>query len=212
MRLPGVLERKNAVHDGADPPTREIPPEAVQAQSDAVRQARLQAIGEVPPVVEGTFHRLAGSVIHDLYGLRTLLGQPEGVVSTELWHDGWGINTVLQYADGFRCALTWVELLKVWAFEETLEVYGHDRRVLLTYPSGFTRGQPSHLVIQGIDADGTSYRQEPAITWDNPFTNELRHFHACITQNMPCHTPLEAARLDICLIIDIIKRYLSTTP
>ncbi len=189
----------------------DIPPDAAHAQADAARAARLQAIGEVHPYVVDAFHRLSGSIIHDLYGLRTLLGQPQRVVSTELWHDGWGINTVLQYEGGFICTLTWVELLKVWAFEETLEIYGHDQRVILTYPSGFTRGQPSHLVLQGIDSDGISYRKEPTITWDNPFTNELRHFHACITQNTPCRTPLEEARNDISLVIDIIKAYTSNT-
>ena len=187
----------------------DIPEAAVAAQQTARRQALKEALGEPPPEAERAFFILSGSAIHDLYGLRTLFGQPERVASTEVWYDGWGINTVLQYAGDFRCALTWVELLKVWAFEETLEVYGDDRRVLLSYPSGFTRGQPSDLAIHGINAAGTSYRQQPAVPWDNPFTNELRHFHECITEGVPCRTPLSSARDDVSLIIDIVRAYIA---
>jgi hypothetical protein len=35
---------------------------------------------------------------------------------------------------------------------------------------------------------------------------ELRHFHACITEGKVCRTPIESARDDVALIIDIIKR------
>ena len=56
------------------------------------------------------------------------------------------------------------------------------RRVLLTYPTGFSRRVLSTLTIQGIDEHGTSYRKEPAIPWESAFTAELRHFHACITE------------------------------
>ena len=36
---------------------------------------------------------------------------------------------------------------------------------------------------------------------------ELRHFQACITDGEPCRTPVEDARYDIALIIDITKAY-----
>lgn len=182
----------------------DLPAAAVEETRLARRQAVGQAIGAVPPAVEGAFGRLSGSAIHDLYGLRALFGVPDRVVSTELWNDGWGINTVLQYGD-FRCAFTWVELAKLWDFRETLEVYGDDQRVLLSYPSGFSPGIPSSLTLQGIDADGQAYRQQPAIPWDNPFTVELQHFYACIDADAPCRTPLTEARDDIKLIIDITK-------
>ena len=88
-------------------------------------------IGDVLPDVEGAFLRLAGSMIHDLYGLRHMAGPPTRVLNTEIWNDGWGISTLLECAGGARCAATWVELRDVRDFKETLEVCRDDRRVLL---------------------------------------------------------------------------------
>lgn len=51
----------------------DIPEEAVAAQHAARRQALKEALGEPPPEAEKAFFTLAGSAIHDLYGLRTLL-------------------------------------------------------------------------------------------------------------------------------------------
>jgi len=33
--------------------------------------------------------------------------------------------------------------------------------------------------------------------YDESFSRELRHFHACIADGAPCRTPPENARLDI---------------
>jgi predicted dehydrogenase len=185
----------------------DLPGDAIDETRQARAAAVTQAIGTVDSDIQAAFSHLAGSAIHDLYGLRTLFGVPEKVVSTEVWYDGWGLHSVLQYANDVRCAYTWVELPKLWDFRESLEVYGDDCRVLLSYPSGFSPGIPSTLVLQGIDAEGTSYRQEPAIPWDNAFTNELRHFHACVTQDQACRTPLDEAKHDIALIIDMVKAF-----
>jgi predicted dehydrogenase len=176
-----------------------------EATAQARREAVRQAIGDVPPELEGAFLRLAGSMIHDLYGLRHLVGPPVSVIHTEIWDDGWGINTLLECANGARCAATWVELREVRDFKETLEVCGSDRRVLLSYPTGFARGILSTVEIQALDADGHPLRSWPAVSWESPFVSELRHFHACITRNEVPRTPLESARLDVALVIDIVR-------
>ena len=63
------------------------------------------------------------------------------------------------------------------------------------------------MVIQGTDPDGTAYRTEPAVDWESAFLRELRHFHECIVDGTPNRTPLAAARDDISLIIDILRKY-----
>jgi predicted dehydrogenase len=182
--------------------------EAIQAARKAARQ---EAIGDVPAHVERAFHLLAGSMIHDLYGLRTMMGMPTAVVSTEIWFEGRAITLTLEYANGARCVATWVDLPDLWDFQETLEIYGSDKRVILSYPTGFARGILSTVTIQGIDEDGATFRKEPAVDWESAFVRELRHFHACITQDTPCRTSVESARDDISLIIDIIKCYVGGT-
>jgi len=160
-----------------------------------------------PRDIESAFFTLAGSMIHDLYGLRLMLGMPSAVRSTEIWNDGRAISTVLEYPNGARCVATWADLPHLWDFKETLEVYGDDRRVLLSYPTGFARGILSHVTLQEIGPDGTALRTEPAIDWESAFVRELRHFHACITTGAPCRTPVSDARDDVALIIAIVQAY-----
>lgn len=172
-------------------------------RSAAVRKA----IGDASPAVQRAFGLLSGSAIHDLYGLRVLLGVPNAVVSTEIWRDGRAVTFTLEYPNGARCVANWIHLPDLWDFRETLEVYGDRQRVLVSYPTGFARGILSRVVIQGTDEHGRAYRTEPAVDWESAFLRELRHFHDCIVAGAPNRSPLAAARADISLIIDIIKRY-----
>ncbi|MFT5088213.1 MAG: putative dehydrogenase [Candidatus Latescibacterota bacterium] len=185
----------------------DIPATAIEYTRRARAAAVQQAIGDVSDTVRSAFGHLSGSMIHDLYGLRAILGVPEKVVSTEIWNDGWGINTVFSYASGARCAATWVELLNVREFKETLEICGDESRVLLSYPTGFSRGILSTLEVQRLDNDNAPVREHPAIAWESPFVRELKHFHACITQGEIPRTPLTEVKHDIALIIDIIEAY-----
>jgi predicted dehydrogenase len=162
----------------------------------------------VPAAAASAFRTVAGSMIHDIYGLRLMMGPPQRVVSTEIWNQGRGINTVLAYESGARCAASWVSLPGLWNFTETLEVYAEDRRVMVNYPSGFARGIPSRVAVHGVDGEGRTFCKEPAVEWDNAFLCEMRHFHSCITGSVSCRTPVEDARHDIALVIDIVKAYL----
>ena len=136
-----------------------------------------------------------------------MLGVPNKVVSTEIWFNGRAVTMTLEYPSGARCVASWVDLPDLWDFRETLEVYGDDKRVLITYPTGFSRGILSTVTVQGVDEKGTTYRLEPAIDWESAFSRELRHFYECVRNGATCRTPVESARDDIALIIDVIKAY-----
>lgn len=185
----------------------DVPGEAIAAVQAARKAADLEAIGDVSKPVSMAFHLLAGSMIHDLYGMRTMLGLPNRIVATDIWFDGRAFTMTLEYPSGARCVASWVDLPKLWDFKETLEVYGDDKRVLVSYPTGFSRGILSTVTIQGIDTEGVTYRQEPAIDWESAFVREMRHFHDCIVNGTPCRTPVESAKEDIGFIIDVIENY-----
>jgi len=187
----------------------DIPPDAHEVVSIAREKAIHDAIGDVPDSVRGAFFLLSGSMIHDLYGMRVMLGMPNTVVSTEIWDGSRAITFVLEYPNGARCVATWVDLPNLWDFKETLEIYGDDKRVIVSYPTGFARGILSTVTVQGIDSAGTTFRQEPAISWESAFVRELRHFHECITGGIPSRTSVEPARNDIALIIDIVNSYVT---
>ena len=184
-------------------------PAGTLAESHAARKAAvLDAIGEAHEDAVRAFHTLSGSMIHDLYCLRALLGIPESVVSTEVWSEGRAISTVLSYGNGTRCVASWVDLPQLWDFRETLEVYGGDRRVLVSYPTGFARGILSTVVLHEINEVGETSTRQPALAWESPFVRELRHFHSCITGQEACRTPVAEARDDIRLIIDITRSFI----
>jgi predicted dehydrogenase len=188
----------------------DIPAGVMEATRAARTAARREAIGDVPPNVEKAFYLLSGSMIHDLYGMRTMLGMPSRVVSSDIWYDGRAVTMNLEYPNGARCVASWVDLPDLWDFQESLEVYGDDKRVIVEYPTGFARGLLSRVTVQGIDAQGTHYKQEPAIDWESAFSRELRHFYDCVRNGAQCRTPVESARDDIALIIDIVKKYLES--
>jgi len=210
----------NHLHPNNDLHTRQFDirrfddiPSSVIEETRAARQAAIkQAIGDVPPHVSGTFSLLSGSMIHDLYGMRTMLGVPNRVVSTDIWLNGRAVTMTLEYPNGSRCVATWVDLPELWDFQESLEIYGDNKRVIVEYPTGFARGPLSKVTIHGIDANGTTYKQEPAIDWETAFSREMRHFYECVRNGIPCRATVESARADIALIIDIIKCYQAQAP
>ena len=189
----------------------DVPDSARSEGRKAYMETLRDAFGELCEAAEPVSGITSG-LIHDLYSLRTMLGPPSAVISAEIWQNNRAITTVMEYPNGARCVLTRVDLQKLWDFRETLEVYGQDKRVLLSYPTGFSRRVMSTLVVQGIDGDGTTYRKEPAISWDSAFTAELRHFHDCITQGTECRSSLAHARQDVKLIIDITMCHLTGEP
>ena len=183
-------------------------PAAVAEQNRAARDAAIyDAIGTVEPAIVRAFGLLSGSLIHDLYGLRALFGRPAKVAATEIWQDGRAVSTTLQYAPGFRCVATWVDLPDLWNFRETLEVYSPRKRVLISYETGFSRAH-SRLRIHGIDGSGSTYSTEPALDWESPFRRELRHFHGCITGGARPRSPISETGDDIELIIEIVNAHL----
>ena len=196
----------------------DVPADAFKPAGAAREKAQAEAIGDmlsqtgletdVRNKAQRVFYLLAGSMIHDIYSLRVMLGSPSEIISAEVWSEGRGVSIVFGYPNGARCVATWVDLPDLWDFRETLEIYGDNKRVIVSYPTGFSRGILSEVTIHGIDADGTTYSKTPAIAWESAFVRELRHFHACITEGEPCYTSLESARNDIALIIDIVRCYI----
>jgi predicted dehydrogenase len=168
-----------------------------------------QALGypdgaSLPDDVNFAYSIILGSMIHDIGNLHGLFGPPRRVLSAEIWLNGRGVNTVLDYGDDKRAVCSWVDLPELWDFKETLEVYGSRERVLVSFPTGFARGLPSIVTLHGMDADRTPWRQE--YQWhDNPFKLELQHFGECIRAGKQPITPGRDAIADIALVGDIVR-------
>jgi len=165
----------------------------------------------VPERIARAYNLILGSMIHDIGNLHGLFGPPKRVLSAEIWLDGRAVSTVLDHGSDRRGVVSWVDLPDLWDFKETLEVYGSRERVLVSFPTGFSRGLPSYVTLHGMDADRTPWRKE--FSWhDNPFKLELQHFGQCIRTGQPPLTPGRDVIADIQLVGDIVRTYLEGDP
>ena len=182
----------------------DVPAAESQALETLRDQTRAAAIGaDATPAERYAFGMLIGSMIHDISCLRGLFGPPERVVSAEIWHEGRGFSTVLAYPDERRCVMSWVDLPNLWDFQETLEVYGADERVIISFATGFSRGQPTTVTVQGTEA-GAPFRKELVMSHDPGFKREIEQFHASILGDQQPLTLPEGARDDAALVAEIM--------
>src|SRR5262245_7068140 len=194
----------------------DLPADARAAGQIAQRQRVAEALGvadldQVEPIAQRAFGTILGSMIHDIGNLSGCFGPATRVVSTELWANGRGINTRIEYPHDRRAVCSWVDLPELWEFTETLELYGSRDRVRVSFPSGFARGMISTVNVHGMEADGRAWRKE-LVFHDNPFRLELLHFRQCVLEGKQPITPGREAVADIKLVADIVRAYLQGRP
>jgi predicted dehydrogenase len=183
----------------------DIPPERREELRSLREQRVAEAIGANATSTERfAFGLLNGSMIHDISCLRGIFGEPERVVSADIWRQGGGFTFVLAYSGERRCVATWVDLPNLWDFKETLEVYGSDERVIIHYPTGFSRGVPTTITMQGSEA-GVPWRKELVLSRDPGFQAEIAHFHECIVHGKQPLTTCDGARADAGLVAEIMR-------
>jgi predicted dehydrogenase len=184
----------------------DIPEHAVEAGKAEHAALLAEALDDPHPAdaLVRAYNLILGSMIHDIGNLHGLFGPPKRVLSADIWRNGLAVTTVLDYGDDRRAVASWVDLPELWDFKETLEVYGSRERVLVSFPTGFSRGLPSYVTLHGMDTDGTPWRRE--YTWhDNPFKLELQHFGECIRTGRQPLTPASEAIDDIRLVGEIVR-------
>ena len=180
--------------------------EAGRAESDRL-VAEALGRSEVDVDARRAFEVINGSMIHDIGNLHGMFGSPRRVVSADVWAGGVALTTVLEYAGDARAVCTWVDLPELLSFEETLEVYGSRERVIASFPTGWSRGLPTDVTVQQIDAEG--HAASTTRSWQaNPFKLELEHFAACIARGEQPLTPGREAIEHVALVRDIVLAHL----
>ena len=182
-------------------------PNRVKEQTAKQKEIAIrEAIGDMPEDARRIFFTLSGSMIHDISSLRGIFGIPSKVVSTDVRWEGTSISTVLAYENDARCVATWSHLPYLNDFRETLEVFGAERRVSIRFPTGFDRGLPSPVTVQGMDGD-QPWKKEIIVNKQNPFKLELIDFYNSIVTGNPPLTDGYGAREDHALCRDIVNAY-----
>jgi hypothetical protein len=101
----------------------------------------------------------------------------------------------VRLANRSRWDSAWIQLLPTFEYRETISLFFDDSVRTLTFPSPWLKQHPT--VYRRSERDGRTNAVQIAESYEESFARELAHFHACVTEGVPCRTPPEQARLDI---------------
>jgi predicted dehydrogenase len=161
-----------------------------------------EALGDVEPVLGGTYRLLCGLGSHDLSAMRELLGRPRRVAAARQWRNGGYIAAMLEYDDFVAVYETGVD--DQVRFDAHIEIYGDTAELRVQYDTPYIRHFPTTLVVKETDGDG--YRESvirPHL--QDPYSYELEHFHAAISGGGSVKTTPEDYVEDMELFIEIIR-------
>ncbi|HWE62379.1 MAG TPA: hypothetical protein VHB98_11765, partial [Chloroflexota bacterium] len=81
-----------------------------------------------------------------------------------------------------------------------------DARVRIRFPSPYFRNMPTPIVIEGMEGEAT-WTKTMTVSYEEPFKQELIHFHDCVTTHTRPETDGQAGRQDIAVALDIYDAY-----
>jgi predicted dehydrogenase len=146
------------------------------------------------------------SLIHDVNALRGILGEPEKVLSAEVWREGFAQQSLTRFAGDVRVSLSWISLPGVKHYEERLRFVSPEKRVTLVFPSPYLRHFPSPLEVERMDG-GQLVVEQRTVSYEEAFRAELLHFHACIREGRDPSPSLDDALGDARWIHAIAQAY-----
>jgi predicted dehydrogenase len=179
----------------------DLPQEVIEATRRAEAEQVEEAVGAGDPdTVRAFSESYLGSMIHDLnvvHGLLERIGEPlpAAVVGGDWWNEGRAVTGALRLGNGARCDLAWIQLLDAYEYRETITLYFADSVRSLFFPSPWLKQSPT-AYRRAARRDGANAACERT-SYEEAFSRELDHFHACVTEGVTCRTPPEQARLDI---------------
>jgi virulence factor len=152
----------------------------------------------------GVFNVMLSSLCHDVNALRGLIGEPERVVSCEVWQRGGCVNTVLAYPNDLRCSYSFAYLPNLRDYREELAFYGGTERVRIVFPSPFLRNMPTELFHQ-FPRDGAAAETRFVVNYEEAFKEELRAFHAHVVDGTRPETDVEDYRGDLRILAEMAR-------
>ena len=179
----------------------DVPPEVIDSGRRAEAEQVEAAVGASDPdTVRAFSESYLGSLLHDLnvvHGLLERMGEPlpAEVVSGDWWNEGRAVTGALRLRNGARVDGAWIQLLDTFEYRETISFFFADSVRTLTFPSPWLKQHPA--VYRRSERDGRTNAVRIASSYEESFSRELAHFHACIADGVECRTPPEQARLDI---------------
>ena len=150
---------------------------------------------------------LLDSMIHELNGVRGLLGEPSALRFARFSDDGASITISLSFGD-VECAVMWIDLPGIARYEQDWSFYASNARASLRFPSPFLRSEPTELVVEaGEPGTAHSWRAVHSVSFDEAFKCELVEFHAAVREGRPPLTDGEDGLRDVLLCQSIARAH-----
>lgn len=186
-----------------DDVSKDVKEASIQEQNSILTRA----VGNIQENLKYVYYdAMLSSMVHNINVVRAIFGEPNGVLSTQIWPiDSCypTITTVLDYGKKHHLILTWSYLSEVRNYVEKLSVYSDSERLNVKFSSPFLKNVPT-LVSQEYMLSGKLVSNEVEVSYDNAFKEELRVFHECVTTNKNVATDVLDAKADIEILQSIL--------
>lgn len=187
---------------------RDVSAELIESTRRRGREAVREALGSEPDAAETrAFEAYLGSLVHDVSLAHHLLNElaikaPLTLVDAAWFDRGRGVSLDWTLPDDGRAHLEHLNLPGVADYRERVTAFCRDRIVELTFPAPYLRHHPTRLVERRSDGTGIGLETiDVRVSYEEAFRNELRAFHASITEGLPVRATVEAARDDLAALL-----------
>ena len=147
---------------------------------------------------------LTASGCHILSAVWELIGLPKAIHAAAVSPSGMQFTLILEY-EGFHMVFEEMNDQQIVEFDEAIEIYQGDRKMLLEYDSPYIRYLPSRLTVTELE-DGQAKSTIYGPQYHDMFANELLEFHRCITEHDTPKCDVFDAAEDVRLFLDIAAR------
>ncbi|KAH7112928.1 hypothetical protein B0J11DRAFT_183741 [Dendryphion nanum] len=155
---------------------------------------------EVSDVNRRFWRYLGGLGSHDLSAMREILGMPTGIHGASATLPFWNVlfkypNFTVSYESGID---------DVPRFDAHIEVYSKRKTVKVQFDTPYVKGLPIFLHI--VENDSGIYKETTQrLTYEDPYTLEMRRLYEWATAGTPVKTTLEDAEKDLDVFGMILK-------
>jgi predicted dehydrogenase len=193
-----------ALHHPRAAPSQLDPELLAELRADDESRLR-EALGSPDPFLTRAYKAvLLDSMVHEINGVRGLLGEPE-IHYARIWDSG---LTVTASFGGIEAVFAWVDLPGIARYVQDWSFYGPEHRATLEFPSPLLRSYPTRLIVEDGEPGGVaSRRAEHIVSYEEAFKRELEEFHAAIVEEREPRTTGEDGLRDIQLCRQIVAAH-----
>jgi predicted dehydrogenase len=185
----------------------DVPEAVAEAGRRAEAEQVLRAVGRADPAaVRAYSYTFLACLVHDVNLVHGALerlgveGKVEPLAAAE-WAAGDAASFTARLPGGATWHCAWLLLRGLMDFRERVGLYFADSVHELELPAPYwPAAERVHRVTGVREGEHAVARSEHA---GDAYLAELRHFHACVVDGIPCRTPPEQALRDIELLRDL---------